>query len=249
MQNHTRHHNNNKSTNTHAVHFLIELRTRLIRSLIIFLIIFAILIYFANTLYTLLAQPLLKQLPNGHLIATQIVSPFFVPFKLAFMVALFLVAPIFLYQLWAFITPALYKHERKRIFPFLFLSTFLFYAGLSFAYWIIFPMLFHFLSTIAPVGVVLTPDISAYLDFATKLLLSFGVLFEIPILMMLLVALHVFTRPRLRAFRPYAIVSAFILGMLLSPPDVLSQTVLALPIWGLYEIGLLLCRFIKIRDD
>lgn len=225
--------------------FLVELRARLIASLIIFLIIFAFLLYFANHLYTWLALPLLKFLPQGHLIATQIVSPFFVPFKLALMAALLLVAPIFLYQLWAFAAPALYHHERRKFFPFLLLSTLLFYAGNAFAYFVIFPMLFHFLSTITPEGVVLSPDISAYLDFTMKLLITFGMLFEIPMIMVLSVSLNVLSHARLVKWRPYAIVLAFILGMLLAPPDVLSQTLLALPIWGLYEIGIIFCRFIK----
>lgn len=228
---------------THAGNLLVELRSRLISSLIILLIIFTILLYFANHLYTWLALPLLKFLPQGHLIATQIVSPFFVPFKLAFLASMLLAVPYFLYQTWAFVAPALYGHERKLIWPFLLLSTVLFYAGIAFAYFIIFPMLFHFLAHIAPEGVILSPDISEYLDFTTKLLLIFGILFEIPIVMMLLVSINIVTRARFIKMRSYAIVGAFIIGMLLAPPDVLSQTVLALPIWFLYEIGILLSRF------
>lgn len=223
--------------------FLVELRSRLIASLIIFLVIFAILLYFANQLYTWLALPLLKFLPQGHLIATQIVSPFYVPFKLALMTTFLLAAPMFLYQLWAFAAPALYHHERQKFFPFLLLSTLLFYGGNAFAYFAIFPMLFHFLSAITPEGVVLSPDISAYLDFTMKLLLTFGALFEIPMIMVLLVSLNVLSHTRIIKWRPYAIVSAFVLGMLLAPPDVISQTLLALPIWGLYEVGIIFCRF------
>lgn len=233
---------------SNAVHFLIELRSRLICSLVILFIIFTILLYFANGLYTFLATPLLKFLPQGHLIATQIVSPFFVPFKLAFMASLMLAAPFFLYQLWAFIAPALYGHERRLLWPFLLMSGFLFYAGIAFAYYIIFPMLFHFLTHIAPEGVMFSPDISEYFDFTTKLLLVFGGLFEIPMIMMLLVSTGLTTQAKLIRIRSYAIVGAFILGMLLAPPDVLSQTILAVPIWLLYEAGILLSRWFVIKS-
>lgn len=226
-----------------AVRLLTELRSRLIHALVIFTLLFAVLSYFANDLYTILALPLLRFLPQGHLIATQIVSPFFVPFKLAFMAAMFLGVPYFLYQLWAFIAPALYGHERRLVWPFLLASAFLFYCGLAFAYFVIFPMLFHFLASVAPKGVVLSPDITEYMDFTIKLLLVFGGLFEIPIVMVLLVSAGVVTRARLKGWRSYAIVGAFIIGMLIAPPDVLSQTILAVPVWLLYEFGLLLTRF------
>ena len=226
------------------VHYLIELRSRLIRSLFILIIFFAVFSYYANTLYSWLAAPLLRFLPQGHLIATEIVSPFFVPFKVAFLAAFLLTIPFLLYQLWAFVAPALYGHERKLVWPFLLVSTCLFYAGIAFAYFVIFPMLFHFLSHVAPQGVVVSPDISEYFDFTTKLLLIFGALFEIPIIMVLLTSTGLVTRERFVKWRSYAIVGAFILGMLLAPPDVMSQTILAIPIWLLYELGLLMSRFI-----
>lgn len=226
-----------------SLHFLVEIRSRLIYSLVFLFVIFSVLLYFANHLYTLLALPLLKFLPQGHLIATQIVSPFFAPFKLAFFASMLLAAPFFLYQLWAFVSPALYGHERKIIWPFLFGSAFLFYSGIAFAYFVIFPMLFRFLSRVAPEGVMISPDINEYLDFTTKLLLVFGGLFEIPMIMVLLVSTKVVTRARFINMRSYAIVGAFIIGMLLAPPDVLSQTLLAIPIWLLYEAGILLARF------
>lgn len=235
----------NNSVN--ALSLFSELRSRLINSLIVLFIIFGVLLYFANHLYTLLALPLLRFLPQGHLIATQIVSPFFVPFKLAFMASMLLTVPYFLYQLWAFIAPALYGHERRLIWPFLFISACLFYLGIAFAYFVIFPMIFHFLARIAPEGVMLSPDISEYLDFTIKLLLVFGGLFEIPIIMVLLVSTNMMTRARLVKMRSYAIVGAFIIGMLLAPPDVLSQTILAIPIWMLYEIGLLMTRLVGKR--
>jgi sec-independent protein translocase protein TatC len=236
---------NNNNNPPGSIHFLVELRSRLIYSLIFLFFIFSALLYFANNLYTLLALPLLKFLPHGHLIATQIVSPFFVPFKLAFLASMMLAVPFFLYQLWAFIAPALYGHERKIIWPFLFISASLFYSGIAFAYFVIFPMLFHFLAGVAPEGVMLSPDISEYLDFTTKLLLTFGCLFEIPIIMVLLVSTGIVTRVRFIKMRSYAIVGAFVIGMLLAPPDVLSQTLLAIPIWLLYEAGIVLSRFVR----
>jgi sec-independent protein translocase protein TatC len=231
------------------VHLIIELRSRLMRSLVLLLALFAVLMYFANHLYTWLALPLLKFLPQGHLIATQIVSPFFVPFKLAFMASFLLAVPYFLYQAWAFIAPALYGHERRVVWPFLFASAFLFYAGIAFAYFVIFPMLFHFLAKVAPAGVMLSPDISEYLDFTVKLLLVFGGLFEIPIVMVLLVSTGAVTRAHFRKNRSYAFVGAFIVGMLLAPPDVLSMTLIAIPIWLLYETGIFLAKFIRQPQD
>jgi len=236
--------NESVSNNHNVIHFLVEIRSRLICSLVVLFILFAILLYFANHLYTWLALPLLKFLPQGHLIATQIVSPFFVPFKLAFMAAMLLAVPFFLYQIWTFIAPALYGHERRLIWPFMLMSAILFYMGIAFAYFVIFPMLFHFLSNIAPEGVMLSPDISEYFDFTIKLLLVFGGLFEIPMIMVLLISTGIVTYARFVKMRSYAILSAFIMGMLLAPPDVLSQTILAIPIWLLYEAGLLLSRVV-----
>lgn len=234
------------TADNNTVKLLVEIRARLISSLVILFSLFAILLYFANNLYTLLALPLLKFLPQGHLIATQIISPFFVPFKLAFMAALLLSVPVFLYQVWSFVAPALYQSERRFFWPILFISAGLFYLGIAFAYFVIFPLLFNFLAHVAPEGVVLSPDITEYLNFAMKLLLIFGCLFELPIIMMILVATNVITRQRLVRSRSYAIVGAFILGMLLAPPDIFSQTLLAIPIWLLYEVGLLLTKFIKL---
>lgn len=232
-----------------ALQFFVELRRRLIYFLLVLFTLLMVLLYFANSLYTLLAAPLLKYIPQGHLIATEIVSPFFVPFKLAFMLAFLLSMPFLLYQVWKFVAPALYLHERRIIWPFLIISCLLFYAGMSFAYFIIFPMLFHFLAKVAPQGVAFAPDIRAYLDFSTQLLLVFGVLFEIPIAMVVLVLSKLVTRQRLKAMRSYAIVCAFIIGMLFAPPDVISQTILAIPIWLLYEIGILLQQFVQVEGN
>lgn len=236
---------NTNQSNAQLLYFLIELRSRLLYSLIALFVLLAVLLYFANPLYTLLAKPLLKFLPEGHLIATQIAAPFFVPFKLAFAASFLLGAPFFLYQVWAFIAPALYGHEKRLLWPFFFVSALLFYSGIAFAYYVIFPLLFHFLTQIAPVGVTISPDIGEYLDFTLKLLLVFGSLFEIPIVILLLVVSNIVTRERFIKLRPYAIIGAFVIGMLLAPPDVFSQTILAVPVWILYEFGIFLARFIK----
>ncbi|OGT36900.1 MAG: twin arginine-targeting protein translocase TatC [Gammaproteobacteria bacterium RIFCSPHIGHO2_12_FULL_37_14] len=233
------------SENSNSIHFLVELRTKLIYSLILLFSLFTILVYFANELYTLLAFPLLKFLPQGHLIATQIVSPFFIPFKLAFWLAILLAMPFFLYQLWTFIAPALYRYERRFVWPLLLLSTSLFYAGIAFAYLVIFPILFRFLSNTVPQGVVLSPDIAEYLDFTVHLLLVFGIIFEIPIVMTILVSMNIVSRTRFILMRPYAIVCAFVIGMLFAPPDVLSQIILAIPICLLYEAGIMLSNLVN----
>lgn len=234
------------SNKADAFQFLAEVRLRLIRSLWVMLGVFVILLYFANQLYSWIAEPLLKLLPQGHLIATQMTSPILVPFKLAFLAALLLSIPFILYQVWGFISPALYANEKRWTWLFLACGTSLFYAGIAFAYFVIFPMLFHFLAGATPAGVELSPDISEYLDFTIKLLLMFGVLFEIPIMMSLLVHFNFVPRTIFVKKRSYAIVGAFILGMLLAPPDVLSQTIIALPIWALYELGIGLSYFSSI---
>lgn len=221
-----------------------ELRARLIYAFTFLFSLFAVMLYFANTLYTWLAIPLLKFLPQGHLIATQLAAPFLIPFKLAFVFSFLVGVPFFMYQIWAFVSPALYKYERKKIWPFLMFSTILFYMGLLFAYFVIFPMLFQFLSQATPTGVMFSPDISEYFDFTIKILLIFGILFEIPMIMMLLVASGIVTHERFIRTRSYAIVGAFILGMLLAPPDIFSLTILAIPIWILYELGVFLSRFV-----
>jgi sec-independent protein translocase protein TatC len=226
------------------VYFLLELRKRLLYGVMAFALIFILLLYFTNSLYTLLALPLLKHLPQGHgLIATNIVSAFFVPFEFTSIVALFISVPVFLYQLWAFIAPALYRHERRLVWPLLFISTSLFYLGVAFAYFIIFPIVLSFLIHSAPVGVNIMPDIAQYLDFSLKLFFAFGVIFEVPVITVLLICTGVTTSEKLIQWRPYVIVGAFIIGMLLTPPDVVSQTLLAVPLWLLFEIGIFIAPF------
>jgi sec-independent protein translocase protein TatC len=222
------------------MHFLIELRRRLIQFLLGFLIVFIPLAYFANDLYSQLARPLLKHLPkNQELIATSIISPFYIPYELTLAVTLFLTIPLLFYHLWAFIRPALYPHEKRFVWTLLLLTSCLFYAGVSFAYFVVFPLLFGFLNHALPDGVRMTPDISEYFYFTIKMFFIFGMIFEIPLITILLIRMKVVTKAQLVKLRPYIIVAAFIIGMLLTPPDVLSQIMLALPIWFLFELGLL----------
>lgn len=222
---------------------LFELRDRLLRVVLVVVLIFAGLFSFANDLYHMLATPLLKQMPAGSsMIATEVASPFLTPFKLVLVASIFLAMPFILYQAWAFIAPGLYKHEKRLAFPLLFSSIILFYVGMTFAYYVVFPLVFGFLVTTAPQGVAVMTDISKYLDFVLKLFFAFGVAFEVPIATILLVLAGVTTPDNLAAKRAYIIVAAFVVGMLLTPPDVISQTLLALPMWMLFEIGLFFSR-------
>lgn len=233
-------------TRTEMLRYLVEFRKRLLYCFVVLIITFGVLAYFSNDIYTLLARPLLRDLPHGQgLIATNVIAPFFVPFQLTFIASIFLIIPFLLYQIWVFIAPALYQRERKLVWPLLLLSIFLFYAGVAFAYFVIFPILFGFLTRVAPQGVLVSPDISQYLDFTLKLFFIFGVVFEVPIVIILLVWTGVTSREKLISLRPYAIVAAFVIGMLLAPPDVLSQTLLAIPLWLLFEVGIFLSRFFK----
>lgn len=228
-----------------TVNYLIELRSRLLRSFLVIIIIFAILCFFAKNLYETLALPLLKLLPHGHtLIATAITSPFIAPFKLAFVVAIFIAIPYLLYQLWAFVAPGLYQKERRWLWL-LPISTLLFYAGAVFAYFIIFPWMFKFSLHMIPANVALMPDMNQYLDFALQLFFVFGLAFEIPVLTFLLVTNNIISYDTLKQKRPYIIVAAFIIGMLLTPPDVISQILLAIPLYLLFEVGLFFAKFMK----
>ena len=223
---------------------LIELRNRLLRCVIAVIIVFAALAAFAQDIYHLLAQPLMAVLPeNSSMIATDVAAPFFAPFKLTFIVAICLAIPYILLQVWQFIAPALYSREKKLMAPLVISSTLLFYAGITFAYFVVFPIIFGFFTSVAPEGVTVATDISNYLDFVLKLFFAFGLSFEIPVAILLMVWTGVSTRAELAEKRPYIIVGAFVLGMLLTPPDVLSQTLLAVPMWLLFELGLTLSRF------
>jgi sec-independent protein translocase protein TatC len=225
------------------VSHLIELRDRLIRMSIAIFVVFLVLFPFANQIYTFVAAPLMAQLPEGNtMIAIQVAAPFLTPFKLALIAAVFLSMPYILYQFWAFVAPGLYKHEKRLATPLLISSIVLFYIGIMFAYFVVFPLIFAFLSASTPDGVAMMTDISAYLDFVLTLFFAFGIAFEIPIATILLVAAGITTPADLVRVRPYVIVGVFVVGMLLTPPDVISQTLLALPMWLLFELGILLSK-------
>lgn len=229
---------------------LFELRDRLLRIIVVVLLVFLGLFSFANDIYHLLAEPLLNQLPKGQtMIATGVISPFLTPFKLALVASIFLSMPFILYQAWAFIAPGLYRHEKRIAFPLLVSSIFLFYVGMAFAYFVVFPLVFGFMATTTPEGVTHTPDISMYLDFALKLFFAFGVAFEVPIATILMVLAGITTPQSLASKRPYIIVAAFVVGMLLTPPDIISQTLLALPMWLLFEVGLFFSRIMLKRRE
>lgn len=223
---------------------LIELRKRLLNSIICVLVVFLALIYFANDIYQLVSAPLIEKLPVGaSMIATDVASPFFTPIKLTMIVSVFVSAPLVLYQVWAFVAPALYKHERRLMMPLLVSSSLLFYAGMAFAYFVVFPLAFGFFAKTAPQGVLIATDINNYLDFVMALFMAFGVSFEVPIAIVLLCWSGVVTPEDLKKKRPYMLVGAFIIGMLLTPPDVFSQTLLAIPMYMLFEIGVFFSRF------
>jgi len=223
------------------VSHLIELRKRLLRSLLAVLAVFLCLLPWAKELYTLLAQPLLAVLPQGgHMIATDVVGVFLVPLKVALLAALLIALPYVLYQTWAFVAPGLYAHEKRLIAPLIIASSFLFFAGMAFVYFLVFPLVFRFMASVAPAGVAWMTDIDKYLGFALTMFVAFGLTFEVPVVIVLLVHMGTVSVEKLREIRPYVIVGAFIIGAVLTPPDVISQLMLAVPLWLLYEIGILI---------
>ncbi|HZJ93156.1 MAG TPA: twin-arginine translocase subunit TatC [Thiopseudomonas sp.] len=225
---------------------LTELRTRLLRCVVAVLVIFAGLFYFAQDIYALVAAPLRAYLPEGAtMIATGVASPFLTPFKLTMVVSLFLSMPVILQQIWGFIAPGLYKHEKRIAIPLLISSVILFYAGMAFAYFVVFPIMFGFFASVTPVGVEMMTDIGQYLDFVLTLFFAFGVAFEIPIATFLLVWTGIVNVATLRKSRPYVVVGCFLVGMLLTPPDIFSQTLLAIPMWILFEVGVLFGSLIQ----
>lgn len=230
---------------------LVELRQRLMHVLLTVLVIFLGLFYFANDLYTYLSAPLTALLPEGtSMIATDVTSPFFAPFKLTLVAAIFLAMPFVLHQIWGFIAPGLYKHEKRLAIPLLFSSIFLFYAGIAFAYYVVFPLIFGFFTSVGPENVAVMTDISSYLNFVLKLFFAFGIVFEIPIATLLLIWSGAATVEGLRQKRAYVIVGCFVVGMLLTPPDVISQSLLAVPMWLLFETGIILgIIFVKKEDE
>ena len=221
------------------VEHLIELRNRLLYCLFAVLLVFLALVAFANDIYTFVATPLLAWLPEGSsMIATEVATPFLTPFKLTLFVALALAMPVILYQVWAFLAPGLYDNEKSMIAPLIISSVILFYAGIAFAYFLVFPLVFGFFTSIAPEGVTVMTDIASYLNFVLKIFIAFGVAFEIPVAIILLIKAGLVEAETLANKRPYVVVGCFIIGMLLTPPDVISQVMLALPMWLLYECGI-----------
>jgi sec-independent protein translocase protein TatC len=227
---------------------LVELRDRLLRMVVAIVLVFLVLFPFANEIYTFIADPIRAQLPPGStMIATQVASPFLTPFKLALVVAVFVAMPYLLYQFWAFVAPGLYTHEKRLAVPLLASSIVLFYLGMAFAYFVVFPLVFGFFTSVTPDGVAQMPDIAFYLEFVLKLFFAFGIAFEIPIATILLVAVGATTPKALAQKRPYVIVGVFVAGMLLTPPDVVSQTLLAIPMWMLFEAGIFFSRWFQKR--
>lgn len=229
---------------------LTELRDRLLRSLLAVLIVFIGLFPFANEIYAFVSKPLRELLPEGAtMIATEVASPFLTPFKLTIMVALFLAIPYLLFQLWNFIAPGMYRHEKRLAIPLLFSSVVLFYAGAAFAYFVVFPLIFAFFTSVGPEGITIMTDINRYLDFVLKLFFAFGLAFEIPIAAVLMIWAGITTPEELAKKRPYIIVGCFVFGMLLTPPDLISQSLLAIPMWILFEFGVFFGGFIQARQD
>jgi len=228
---------------------LIELRSRVLRVVLCVLLIFLAMSPFANEIYHFLAKPLMQFLPkNTSMVAIDVISPFLTPFKLVLVAAIFLSIPVILYQFWGFVAPGLYAHEKRMIAPLLIASTLLFALGMVFAYFVVFPLIFGFLTSAAPEGVSVMTDIAKYLDFVLTLFFAFGMAFEVPIVTIVLVWMGIVTPQQLAEKRPYIIVGAFILGMFLTPPDAISQTLLAVPIWLLFEAGLLFSRLVVRKE-
>jgi len=229
---------------------LLELRSRLLNVVVGVLIVFFCLFYFANDIYEYVSKPLMESLPeSGQMIATDVASSFFAPFKLTMVISIFIAMPFILYQIWAFIAPGLYKNEKRLVIPLMLGSTLLFYGGIAFVYYVVFPIIFAFFTSVAPEGVNIATDISSYLDFVLKLFFAFGIVFEIPIVIILLCWTG-FTDPdSLRAKRPYIVVGAFVVGMLLTPPDIISQTLLAIPMLLLFELGVFVAAMYQKKDD
>jgi sec-independent protein translocase protein TatC len=228
------------------IQHLVELRNILLRSVIAILVIFIGIFPFANEVYGFIAAPIINVLPEDtNIIAIGVISPFLTPLKMALIIAVYVAMPYLLYQIWSFVAPALYKHEKQMILPLVVSSTILFYTGLLFSFYVVFPVIFGFLSSVGPNIVDFTPDIQHYLDFVLKVSFAFGVAFEVPIATILLTMFGITTVEKLKSNRPYIIIGAFILGMLLTPPDIISQTLIAIPIWLLFEAGLIFAPLFK----
>ena len=229
---------------------LTELRDRLLRALLAVLVVFICLFPFANDIYGFVSQPLRALLPEGAtMIATEVASPFLTPFKLTLVAAIFIAIPYVLYQIWSFIAPGMYRHEKRLAIPLLASSVLLFYAGAAFAYYVVFPLIFGFFTSVGPDDIAIMTDINSYLNFVLKLFFAFGIAFEIPIAAVILIWAGITTPEDLVKKRPYIIVGCFVFGMLLTPPDVISQALLAVPMWILFEVGVFFGRFIQRRSS
>ncbi len=232
---------------------LIELRDRVLRIVVVVIAIFLVLFFFANDLYHIVAAPLLSKLPEGStMIATGVAAPFLTPFKLSLVASIFLAIPYIFYQFWSFVAPGLYNHEKRLALPLIASSVVLFYAGILFSFYVVFPLMFAFFTATTPEGVAMMTDISQYLDFILKMFFAFGVAFEVPIFTIVLTITGVTDADKLAEKRPYVIVGSFVIGMLLTPPDIVSQTLLAIPIWLLFELGIVFSRIIgrrKAREE
>ncbi|MFC1236744.1 twin-arginine translocase subunit TatC [Vibrio sp. DW001] len=229
---------------------LLELRNRLLRALLAVLFIFVGLIYFASDIYVFVSSPLVDRLPEGAtMIATDVASPFFTPLKLTLIASIFVAVPYILHQVWGFVAPGLYKHERKLVMPLMFSSSLLFYCGVAFAYYVVFPLVFSFFTAISLGSVEFATDISSYLDFVLALFFAFGIAFEVPVAIILLCWTGATNPKSLAEKRPYIVVAAFVFGMMLTPPDMISQTLLAIPMCILFEVGLFFARFYIKKDD
>ncbi|MEQ9560965.1 MAG: twin-arginine translocase subunit TatC [Woeseiaceae bacterium] len=226
---------------------LVELRGRLLKISAAVVVVFVALLPFSTRIFTFVAEPIVSVLPGNRMIATAVASPLLTPFKLTFFVALFIAMPVVLYQVWAFVAPGLYRKEKHFALPLLASSIVLFYLGISFAYFVVFPLMFGFFTSVAPPGVEVMTDISEYLDFISMIVLAFGLAFEVPIATVLIVWTGLTTTAKLSKARPYVFLGAFVVGMFLTPPDVLSQTLLAVPVYLLYELGILLSRLLTKR--
>lgn len=224
---------------------LVELRDRLMRCVIALVLVFICLFPWARDLYAMLAKPLLASLPaGGQLIATEVTAPFFVPIKVTLMAALVIALPYLLHQIWAFVAPGLYAHEKKLVMPLVVTSTVLFLCGMAFAYFLVFPVVFHFIISVAPEGVAVMTDIGKYLDFVLTLFVAFGVTFEVPVAVVILVRTGMVSVAKLKDIRPYVIVGAFVIGAIFTPPDMVSQIMLAVPLWILYELGIFVAKWV-----
>src|SRR5215467_314265 len=224
---------------------LVELRDRLLKAILAVIVVFLFLFPWARELYAILAKPLIAALPvGGQMIATDVVGVFLVPVKVAFLVAFVIALPYVLYQVWAFVAPGLYIHEKRLVGPLVVASSLLFILGMSFAYFLVFPVVFKFMASVAPEGVAWMTDIDKYLSFVLTTFVAFGVTFQVPVVVIVLVRVGVVSIEKLKEIRPYVIVGAFVIGAIFTPPDVISQVMLAVPLWFLYEVGIVVARFI-----